>query len=171
MIRIRTLLMYLGMCIVVALLVQQMVTTYYLAKIDVGLNSSLHSTSQLASIQQAIIDKNKALQDVVTTTKAMDGQLGVTLQTTQTIDVHIHRIDDLNVSTLKVNQGLVGLGQQSGSALTTTASSLQQFSESISKLKTYLSQLNQTIQSDVVNIHDMKAQTDTMNSKVPGVTR
>lgn len=170
MIRVRTLLLYVGMCAVVALLLQQMVTTYYLAKIDTGLNSSLRSTASLATIESAIIDKNHALRDVVATTQGMDRQLGDTLQATQTIDAHIHKIDDLNGATLQINQGLVKLGQQGGASLTTSAASLRDFSTSMAQLKASLSQLDQTIQSDASNLHDMKAQTDTMNRKVPGVT-
>lgn len=168
--KVRTLFMYVGMCAVIALLGQQMVTTYYLAKIDTGLNSSLHSTKSLATIESAIIDKNQALKDVASTTQAMDQQLMLTLAATQTIDTHIHKIDDLNGATLHINQGLVQLGQQGGSTLTTTASNLQQFAKSISTLKTSLAQLDQTIQTDASNLHDMKAQTDMMNRKVPGVT-
>jgi hypothetical protein len=168
--KVRTVLLYAGMCAVVALLGQQMVTTYYLAKIDTGLNSSLHSTKSLATIESAIIDKNKALRDVTSTTQAMDQQLMLTLSATQTIDTHIHKIDELNAATLKINQGLVQIGQQGGTTLTTTATSLQQFADSISTLKSALAQLDQTIQRDAGNLHDMKAQTDMMNRKVPGVT-
>jgi D-ribose pyranose/furanose isomerase RbsD len=163
--------LYVANVIVIGVLVQQVMTTTYLAKIDAGLHSSLHSTKQLASIESSIIEKNHALQGMASTTKSMSDQLGVTLQVTMAINKNIHAIDALNQSTLDVNQILVALGKQSQVNLASIASRLDQLNGSIGQVGGQLSQLKQTIELDASTLHDMKAQTDKMNSKVPGVTQ
>jgi chromosome segregation ATPase len=163
--------LYIANVIVVGVLVQQVMTTTYLAKIDYGLHSSLQSTKQLASIESSIIEKNHALQSMASTTQSMSDQLSLTLQVTMAINKNIHAIDALNQSTLDVNQTLVGLGKQSQANLASIASQLGQLNSSIGQVGGQLGQLKETIQLDASTLHDMKAQTDQMNSKVPGVTQ
>ncbi|WP_200760359.1 hypothetical protein [Effusibacillus dendaii] len=53
------------MVVVMGVFLQTTVTTFYLGKIYHGLNTSLDSTSRLITVQKAIIDKNKSLQNVM----------------------------------------------------------------------------------------------------------
>lgn len=160
---------YLGTIVLLGFLVQQMVTTYYLAKIDGGLHSSLRSTARLGTIQTEIIHKNQSLHNVLAATQDISGQLQLTLKETQIIDGNIHQIDNLNLATLRVNQVLTGLGSQGQNTLGAIAASMQTLQQKISSLSGPLSQLDDTIHSDRSLLHDMRAQTDRMNAKVPGV--
>lgn len=166
---IRKILGYLGMVAVAGVLAQTMVTTYYLAQIDHGLNSSLKSTKDLIQIQNSIVHKNQALQGVVNTTQDMAGRLDATLQETNMIDQHIHMINALNAQTLAINHGLVTIGNQSGQTLSNVANNMQQLSQETAGLNNSITRLDQLIQQDRANMDRMKAYADQMNSKTPGV--
>jgi predicted dinucleotide-utilizing enzyme len=155
-------------CIV---LVQQVATTVYLAKIDYGLRSSLQSTHQLAEIQNSIIEKNNALNGLASTARQMNRQLGATLVVTEQIDVNIGAINHLNKATLDINQTLVSTGQHSHTNLTGVAQQLAKLNQSISAISQSIGGLDSILASDAAALNDMKLQTDRMNSKVPGVAR
>ncbi|GMA50045.1 hypothetical protein GCM10025857_14020 [Alicyclobacillus contaminans] len=152
----------------VGLLAQQILTTSYLGKIDVGLRSSLQSTKQLSTVESSIIQKNHALAGLADTTRTMREQLAETLQVTQSINQNIHTIDNLNAATLNVNQLLVGLGHQSQAHLSTIAGQLSQLTATLQQMNGQLNLLSSVIQADAATLHDMRAQTAVMNSKVPG---
>lgn len=160
---------YLGMAVAAGLLVQTMVTTYYLAKIDSGLNTSLDSTGSLITIQEAIIDKNHAVKDVITTTKQMDKQLEGTLAVTQGIRTNIKLINDFNAATLDLNQNMVTSGSASGQSLQTISSGMGQLKQSTEQLFNALVNLNQITTQDRNNLRQMKSYTEQMNNKIPGV--
>lgn len=160
---------YLGMAIVVGLLIQTMVTTLYLSKIDTGLTTSLQTTTQLAGIEQAVIDKNKSLSDIVSTSKQMDQQISTALSSTKQIQGNIHTIDSLNGSTLTANHNTVSYGNQSGATLGLIANNMQQLKQSIAALLASITKLDGWAKQDRNDISQMKQATDEMNQKVPGV--
>lgn len=162
---------YVGMTVVVGLLVQTMVTTYYLGKIDKGLNTSLDSTTQLISIQKAVVEKNASLTDVINTTRAMDQQLQLTLKATQGIRANILRINELNGATLQLNQNMLASGTESNQSLASISSGMNQLKQSTEDLYTALARLKQITQQDRSNLQQMKTYTQQMNQKIPGVTR
>lgn len=160
---------YLGMLVIAGVLGQTMVTTYYLAQIDQGLNSSLKSTNNLIQIQNSIVHKNQALQNVVSTTSEMAKQLTATLQQTVIIDQHIHSIDALNADTLAINRGLVTIGNQSGQTLSSVTGNMRQLTQVTQGLNNSITRLDQLIQQDRANMDLMKSYADQMNQKTPGV--
>lgn len=162
---------YVGMTVVVGLLAQMMVTTYYLGKINVGLSDSLDSTKRLIGIQQSIIEKNKALEQVVNTTKEMDTQLVSTLAVTNSIRTNILKINELNGATLQLNRNMEVFAGQSGVSLQAIAKSTGQLQTSTQSLHDSLTKLYRYIDRDRANLQQMKAYTDQMNAKVPGVGR
>ncbi len=154
-----------------AVLVQQVATTVYLAKIDYGLRSSLQSTRQLAEIQKSIIEKNNALHGLASTAREMNQQLKSALAVTQQIDQNIGAINRLNKATLDINQTLVTTGRHSNENLTGVADQLARLNQSIAAISQSIGGLESILASDAAVLHDMKLQTDRMNSKVPGVAR
>jgi prefoldin subunit 5 len=154
-----------------AVLVQQVAVTVYLAKIDYGLRSSLQSTKQLAQIQSSIIEKNKALKELSATARLMTQQLGDTLAVTEQIDKNIATINHLNQATLDINQLLVSTGGHSNTNLNGVADQLAKLNQSIAAISQSIGGLESILASDAATLHDMRVQTDRMNSKVPGVTR
>ncbi|HEU4963855.1 MAG TPA: hypothetical protein VFV52_08385 [Bacilli bacterium] len=162
---------YLGMTVVIGLLAQTLVTTFYLAKIDAGLRASLDSTERLVGVQEAIIGKNQALQQVVSTTQAMDRKLTQTLQATQAVHGNISRINELNAVSLQLNQGMVQLGASSGADIEGIASGMRQLHEATSDLKASLAKLGQWTEQDRGNLDKIKAYTEQMNRRIPGVIR
>lgn len=160
---------YVGMAAVVGLLVQTMATTFYLAKIDQGLSTSLDSTSQLITIQQAIIEKNQSLQDVINTTHQMDSQLLLTLKATQGIRTNILQINQLNGASLELNQGMTVSGKESNVSLGSISAGMAQLKQSTEQLYNSLARLSQFTKQDSANLHQMKLYSDQMNQKVPGV--
>lgn len=164
---IRKVLGYAGMLVVAALLAQTMVTTYYLAQIDAGLNSSLKSTTGLIQIQNTIVHKNQTLQGVVQTTAEMANRLKGTLSQTELIDENIHNIDALNSDTLAINQGLVNIGNKSGQTLSGVAQNMKQLAQETKGLSNSLTDLNQLITQDRVNMDQMKGYANQMNQKTP----
>lgn len=167
---VRKVLSYIGMTVVVLLLVQTMTVTYQLSKIDSGLSKSLDSTSRLLSIQRSIIQKNEHLQAVVSTTKAMDQQLGQTLRATETVHVHIARINDLNASTLKLNQEMVQYGNKSSSDLMIISQEMSHLTHAMGELHAVLGKLSYWLQQDQSHLEQIKGYTEQMNQKTPGVT-
>jgi methyl-accepting chemotaxis protein len=162
---------YVGMTVMAGLLAQTMVTTYYLGKIDKGLTVSLDSTTQLISIQKAIVEKNESLKDVVSTTQAMDQQLQLTLKATQGIRANILRINELNGATLQLNQHMMTSGTASNQSLDSIYTGMTQLKQSTEELYASLDRLNGITQQDRSNLQQMKAYTEQMNRKIPGVTR
>lgn len=160
---------YLGMTVVIGLLTQTMVTTFYLGKIDQGLYTSLDSTSQLISIQKAVVEKNESLKDVVNTTRDMDQQLQFTLKATQGIRANILKINELNGSTLQFNQNMLASGTESNQSLGSISTGMTQLRQSTEDLNNALARLNQITQQDRSNLQQMKLYTQQMNQKIPGV--
>jgi hypothetical protein len=101
----------------------------------------------------------------------MNQQLGATLAVTQQIDQNIAAINRLNKATLDINQTLVSTGQHSNVNLTGVADQLGKLNQSISAISQSIGGLEAILASDATGLHDMKLQTDLMNSKVPGVVR
>jgi uncharacterized protein YoxC len=162
---------YLGLAGLIGLLIQTMVTTYYLSKIDTGLTVNLQTTKQLIGIEHAINEKNKALQEVASTATQMDLQLNGTLQTTKEIHANINQIDQLNDATLQANQSMVTLGAQTGQTLNGISQNMEQLKQSLEALSDSLSKLYDWTNQDRNNMAQMKQATDNMNQKVPGVVR
>jgi septal ring factor EnvC (AmiA/AmiB activator) len=158
-----------GVVALFGILTQTLVTTYYLAKIDIGLNSSLDSTRRLVSVEHAIIDKNKALADVIQQTAHMDQQLQTTLETTQTIEQHILRINDLNAATLTINRRMAAVGAAGTRTLSDVSSAMASLNQATMSLGNYLAVLRQVVMQDRANLDLMKQYTDEMNQKTPGV--
>ncbi|GAX90290.1 hypothetical protein [Effusibacillus lacus] len=161
---------YAGMAAVIGLLLQTMFTTYYLAKIDSGLNASLDSTAKLIEVQKVIIEKNGALQEVVETTKQMDQQLLVSLEATKTIHSNIEQINKWNYQTLVLNRNMMGIGAESDRSLQDISSGMSQLKQSTAKLNRSLARLKELVRQDRANLELMKQYTDEMNRKVPEVT-
>ena len=158
-----------GALVVLLLLGMTVPTTVQLTKLDVGLRSSLSSTSKLVNIESTIIQKNKSLQTLVQTAASMNHSLQVTDATTAQLQKNIASINQLNADTLHINQS-IGMDAKSGAAnLGKIASSLQQLGSSMTSLQQSLSALDRVVHQDVSNMAQMKQATHNMNSKVPGV--
>ncbi|MGB8954425.1 MAG: hypothetical protein WCC10_03575 [Tumebacillaceae bacterium] len=162
---------YLGMGVLLALLIQTMVTTYHLGKIDAGLRSSLESTAQLAEMQRSIILKNQQLSDVVATTQAMDKQLKQTLGVTQELHGNISSINKWNGATLELNQQMVASAGDSGEQLKAISGGMGQLKETTTALYGSLAKLSEWIKQDRAHMSNMRSSTEQMNQKVPGVGR
>jgi hypothetical protein len=158
---------FLGLLVLVGLLVQTMITTYYLGKIDKGLRSSLQSTENLLAIQQSIVSKNEKLQEVIATTKAMDGQLTATLQATQSVHRNISEINRLNRSTLDINQNMLVLSNSSGQGLQGIAAGMGQLKKSTGDLLQSLTGLSKWVGQDHGNLTKMRDYTESMNQRLP----
>jgi prefoldin subunit 5 len=158
-----------GAIVVLGLLGMTVPTTIQLTRLDVGLRSSLSSTSKLVNIESTIIQKNKSLQTLIQTAANMNQSLQLTDATTARLQMNIASINQLNADTLHINQS-IGTGAKSGAAnLGKIASSLQQLGSSMSSLQQSLSALDGIVHQDVSNMDQMKQATHNMNSKVPGV--
>lgn len=158
-----------GALVVLLLLGMTVPTTVQLTKLDVGLRSSLSSTSKLVNIESTIIQKNKSLQTLVQTAASMNHSLQVTDATIAQLQTNIASINQLNADTLHINQS-IGTDAKSGAGnLGKIASSLQQLGGSMISLQQSLSMLDSVVHQDVSNMAQMKQATHNMNSKVPGV--
>lgn len=144
-------------------------TTISLYNIDRSLTSSLSSTRQLVAVQRAIIEKNSALGDVVSTTESMGTTLSNTLHSTQSIRNQIHLIDRLNEETLFVNQTMSRHGVKSSQQLSLIHSNLATLTSSMSSVYDTLNRLNQIISNDKSNLDRIHGDADEMNQKLPGV--
>ena len=162
---------YVGMALVIGLLVQTMMTTYHLMRIDSGLKESLESTERLVEIQEAIIEKNDALAGVVETTKKMDAQLQATLGATKQVHANITQINELNAATLEVNKGMAVLGAHTGTGLQDVSGGLGTLNSSVNELKKALEELGLLIRDDRSNLAKIRSYTEQMNRKVPGVSQ
>lgn len=161
---------YTGMGVLTAALAVTVHATFALAKVDIGLNRSLSSTAQLAQIEQSIIQKNHALGGVITTANEMNQRLNATLTATNGIDTNIHSINRLNKATLVKNQQMQSGTKQSQQMLAQIAQNAKRLKADIDSLNQYLSTLNQTTNADKSNLSAMEQDTQTMDSKVPGVS-
>jgi len=160
---------YVGMAVLFGVLVQTMVTTHHLMRIDQGLQESLDSTERLVGIQEAIIEKNDALAGVVETTNAMDEQLRATLGATKQVHANIREINALNGATLELNEGMAVLTAETGDGLEEVAGGLQTLQGSTVELRKALEQLGVLIREDRSRISKIRGYTEEMNRKVPGV--
>jgi hypothetical protein len=158
-----------GVVALFGVLAQTLMTTYYLAKIDIGLNSSLDSTRRLVAVEQAIIDKNKTLGTVIRQTEQMDSQLGQTLQQTLTIEQHIFRINELNAATLTINRNMAQVGGTGAQTLADITNTMTNLNQATLSLGNYLMALRQVVMQDRQNMDLMKQYTDEMNQKTPEV--
>jgi hypothetical protein len=161
----------LGLGVLVVLLADTMLTTNALKKIDRGLDQSLDSTSRMILVQEAIVQKNAALDDVIQTTQAMDAQLTQTLDATKNVQTHIDSIVALNAQTLEINQSLVKLGDGGHQTLGGIAKDMNSIQTSAGELYSALTRLQQTVRRDSSNLGKMRTYADQMNAKVPGVLR
>jgi hypothetical protein len=162
---------YVGMGVLVATLAVTVHSTIALAQVDMGLNRSLDTTAKLATIEQSIIQKNRALAGVIQTATSMSGRLATTVRATQGIDTNIHSINRLNKLTLRENKQMVkstAASEQTLKAIATHAKGLKSYIEALNQ---YLSTLEQTTSSDKTNLAAMERDTNTMDQKVPGVTK
>lgn len=159
----------LGMIVGAVLLVVTVPTTIQLGKMDVGLRSSLHSTSQLVSIESAVIDKNKSLKGLITTAHQMRQQLTTTENTTTQIKQNITLINQLNSVTLKLNQNIGDQAKNSAGNLGDIENSLSALDQATSRLEQTLQSLSGIVSQDKSNLAQMQAATQSMNAKVPGV--
>lgn len=160
---------YIGMVVTLGILVDLMTTTFELARVDKGLNSSLTSTSQLVSIEQAVTKKNAALPGVLKTTDEMNGQLRGIESTTASTRKNIDLIAALNAGTLQLNVEQAAIASNSGKALGAVITDLAQLERATSSLGTELGTLDHVVQQDRANLDQMKSDTATMNQKTPGV--
>ncbi len=161
---------YTAMGVLTAVLAVTVHSTIALARVDTGLNRSLSTTSELAGIEQSIIQKNEALGSVIQTANAMNVRLSETLAATRAIDKNIHSINRLNDETLTKNKQMAAGTDSSGQILTKIAEHAKQLQAYINALNTYLSTLNQVTASDRSNLAAMEQNTQTMDSKTPGVS-
>ncbi len=160
---------YIGMVVALGILVDLMTTTFELARVDKGLNSSLQSTSQLVSIEQAVTKKNAALPGVLKTTEQMNGQLKGIASTTAATRNNINLIASLNAGTLQLNIEQAAIASNSGKAIGAVIQDLAQLQKATSSLGKELASLDHVIQQDRANLDQMKSATATMNQKTPGV--
>lgn len=154
---------------VVGLLAMTMPTTVQLARMDVGLRSSLRSTSQLVGIETAVVQKNKSIAKLAETSADMEKGLQVTQQTTSTLEHNIELIDQLNRSTLSINQTIASGAKASADHLASIASNMTALDASTTKLEATLQTLNSIVQQDNNSMSNMKQATASMNDKIPGV--
>ncbi|MCL6516256.1 hypothetical protein [Alicyclobacillus sp.] len=154
-----------------ALLAQQVVTTYYVARIDAGLRTSLNATRQLGDIQAAVIEKNGALKQMQSTSDAALAQLRATLQVTQAIDQNITQIDQLNASTRQINDQLAAAGRTGQATLGDIAGTLAQLKDTLGQLGPHVGDLQQMVRADAGNLADMREQVHQMDQKIPGLLR
>ncbi|MCI0183774.1 hypothetical protein [Sulfoacidibacillus ferrooxidans] len=144
-------------------------TTIQLAKIDTSLNRSLRSTEQLVAVQQAVVQKNKNLDQVLTLTKQLNASLLPTVTTTSQLEKNIADIDELNQVTLHTNDEMKSSSSISGQNLGDIADYMQSLLRSINTLATSVHSLNQVVASDQTNLDQMRTATAQMDQKVPGV--
>lgn len=160
---------YIGMIVTIGILADLMTTTFELARIDKGLNSSLSSTSQLVSIEQTVTQKNQALGGLLKTTQQMSKQLGGLADTTSGIHQNISEIGQLNADTLKLNIEQESIAANSGQTLGQVIASLTSLEHATQSLSTALSGLDRVIQEDRSNLDQLRSATRTMDQKTPGV--
>ncbi|WAH36142.1 hypothetical protein [Alicyclobacillus dauci] len=144
-------------------------TTFQLAKMDTGLSSSLHSTTQLVSIESSIIQKNKSLHSLIQTAHLMKAQLQVTDSVTAKLETNINTINHLNQQTLEINQSISKGANTSAQNLADIAASMSALYSATSSLSKTLQSLNGIVQGDTNNLSQMRDATAQMNSNVPGV--
>ncbi|GMA62541.1 hypothetical protein NZD89_22450 [Alicyclobacillus fastidiosus] len=153
----------------VGLLATTIPTTVQLARMDVGLRSSLHSTSQLVGIEAAVVQKNKSIGKLVETSADMEEGLQVTKQTTSSLDQNIEMINQLNQSTLSINQSISNGARASADHLASIASNMSALDTSTKGLEATLQALDGIVQQDNNSMSQMKQATASMNDKIPGV--
>ncbi|KPV41977.1 hypothetical protein [Alicyclobacillus ferrooxydans] len=158
-----------GAVVVLGLLGMTVPTTVRLSQLDVGLRSSLHSTSQLVDVESAIIQNNKSLTTLMNTANSMNQTLRTTNQTTGQLEQNIALINKLNEQTLQINDSIGGQTKAGAAHLASIAASLHQLDGSMTNLEQTLSALGGMVQQDVGNMNQMKQAVHSMNSKVPGV--
>lgn len=158
-----------GAAVVLGLLGMTVPTTIRLSQLDVGLRSSLQSTSQLVDVESAIIQNNKSLTILMKTASSMNQTLQTTNQTTGQLEQNIALINKLNAQTLQINQSIGGETSGGAGHLASIAASLRQLDTSMTKLEQTLGSLGGMVQQDVSNMNQMKQAVHSMNSKVPGV--
>ncbi|MCL6600617.1 MAG: hypothetical protein K6T81_18075 [Alicyclobacillus macrosporangiidus] len=154
-----------------ALLAQQVATTYYVARIDAGLRTSLSATRQLGDIQAAVIEKNGALQQMQRSSQTALEQLKAALAATQAIDHNISEIDDLNAATRHINDQLATAGRSGQETLADIAKALGQLQDALAGLGSNVDALHRVVQSDAANLADMRQQVHEMDAKIPGLLR
>ncbi|MDQ0189615.1 hypothetical protein JI721_09030 [Alicyclobacillus cycloheptanicus] len=160
---------YIAMIVTIGILADLMTTTFELARVDKGLNTSLRTTAQLVSIEQAVNQKNAALAGVLRTTKQMSSQIATLEQAAAATRRNIVSIDQLNADTLKLNTEQQAISTNSAQALGKVIGGLTSLEKATASLGQSVSALDKVIQQDRANLDALKADTDTMNRKTPGV--
>ncbi|MFC4766563.1 hypothetical protein [Effusibacillus consociatus] len=164
---LKSVLSTIGTVVVAGLMIQSIVMTSTMKKLDTGMNENLKSTKQLLSVQQEIQEKNNVLNQSLQTTKALNDKFGESVAKAQQIDSLVAQVVAANSQIMQLNQQNVGLTGASGQQLTKIKQTLTQLLESNNTLKNYLSQLKQTTDSDVYWLGEIKKSSDNLNRKMP----
>lgn len=158
-----------GIVIVLGLLATTVPTTIQLSKIDISLNRSLSSTAQLVDVQNAIIQKNKSINQVVSITKQLSNNLSQAGNITKLIHKNIIAIDQINGETLNTNLQMEGLAGNSGNNLSVILQNMKSLLGAAQSLSHSIQTLDGVVQNDNNDLNQMNAATKEMNQKIPGV--
>ncbi|NGQ94291.1 hypothetical protein G3578_03765 [Brevibacillus sp. SYP-B805] len=159
----------LGILLLSGLLVNSMVMTYYLKKIDSGLNENLKSTQELAHYQESMLAKNGELQNMLSTVGTIDAGMDQAVARTSRLLFLLAQVVDLNAQTLQLNQDMESVSRQSGSAIAEVNRLVRELNPQTTWMKAYMEQIQQAAESDAENLDAIRRSTEKMNRKLPGV--
>ncbi|WP_047150765.1 hypothetical protein [Aneurinibacillus tyrosinisolvens] len=158
----------LGVLVLSGLLINSMLMTFYLKKIDSGLNENLHSVRALGQLQKSIIDKNGELTGMIGTIGQIDGGLDAAIDRTSRLLVLLTQVVNLNADTLQINNAMEQSSLQSGATITSVNQSLKTVGPYTAQMKGYLESLKKTAASDAQKMNDIRQSAERMNQKLPG---
>jgi hypothetical protein len=157
-----------GVLVLSGVLINSMLMTFYLKKIDSGLNENLHSVRALGQLQKSIIDKNGELDGMIDTIGQIDGGLNAAVDRTSKLLVLLTQVVDLNADTLQINSTMEQSSRQSGATIANVNQSLKAIQPYTAQMKGYLESLKKTAASDMEKMNALRQSTDRMNQKLPG---
>jgi len=150
------------------LLINSMVMTFYLYKIDRGLSENLQSIMALGQFQQSVIEKNEELNDMLFTVGEIDQGMNGTITRTAQLLALLSQVVDLNTQTLQLNRDMASVSRQSGATISQVKAHVKSLQPHTEQMKTYMEQLKQLSDSDVKKLDSIRRSTDQMNRKIPG---
>jgi hypothetical protein len=165
---IRKLVGIIGVLVLSGLLINSMLMTFYLKKIDSGLNVNLQSVRALGELERSIIHKNGELTGMIDTIHQVDHGLDSTVSHTSNLLTLITQVVNLNAGSLQINNMMEKSAQQSGATIANVHKSLQAVAPYTAQMKQYLESLKKTAASDTQKMQAIRQSTDRMNQKLPG---
>ncbi len=169
MVLVKKVLVVVGALLSAGLLVNSMVMTFYLQKIDRGLSENLRSIEALGELQQSVIEKNKELGEMTETVGKVERGMDGAISHTSMLLVLLGQVVDLNSQTLLLNRDMESVSRQSGSMMARVNSLVQRLGPQTEQMKRSLEHLKQLAESDAKRLESIRQSTEKMNRKIPGV--